>query len=194
MDFRQLFLARHSVLYDFWLGGLWTLVPEEMLRRRPHPRVNPIAWVLWHVARVEDAALNRFIDDRTQVLDEGQWPERLQIPWRHNGSGMTYAQVDDLSQAVNLPALQGYSSAVAARTGEIVNQLDLDRLDDVLPVEHLRAVLFDEGLAGAGEAEGLLENYTGWTKGRCLMNLGLTHAFHHVGEIGVIASLHGLDL
>ena len=53
-------------------------------------------------------------------------------------------------------------------------------------------ILFDEGLAHP-RAAGLLENYLGWTKGKCLMNFGMTHPYQHVGEIGVIASLLGVE-
>jgi hypothetical protein len=53
-------------------------------------------------------------------------------------------------------------------------------------------VLFAEGLAYRDPA-GLLQNYLGWTKGKCLFNLGLTHTYQHVGEIGVIATLLGIE-
>ena len=52
-------------------------------------------------------------------------------------------------------------------------------------------LLIGEGLAGP-RAEGLVENYTGWSKAQCLMNHGLTHSYHHVGEMNVISSLMGL--
>jgi hypothetical protein len=73
MDFSQLFLQRYNVLYDFWLADVWKTVPENLMRQRPHPRVNSIAWILWHLTRVEDAGLNRFVVDRSQILDEGSW-------------------------------------------------------------------------------------------------------------------------
>lgn len=192
MNLQHLFLSRYTVLYDFYLGELWPTVSEDLMRQRPHPRVNSIAWNLWHLTRVEDAALNRFIVDRSQVLDEGQWPERLNIPWRHNGSGMTFAEVDELNQRINLPALHDYSNAVRQRTLEIVGQLTLDSIDAVLTVERLRMILFDEGLTHPNSAD-LLEVYTGWTKGKFLMNHALTHSYQHVGEIGVVAGLLGLD-
>ncbi len=192
MDIQQLFLQRYDVLYDFWLGGVWELVPDDLMRQRPHPRVNSIVWNLWHLTRVEDAGLNRFVVDRPQVLDEGGWMERMHLPWRHNGSEMSFAEVDDLSQRVELQALHGYADAVRARTLEIIDQVTLDSLDAVLEAGRLRMVLFDEGLAHAGAA-GLFENYLGWTKGKCLMNFGLTHPYQHVGEIGVIASLLGVE-
>ena len=192
MNLQQLFLQRYDALYDFWLAGVWQAVPDALMRQRPHARVNSIAWNLWHLTRVEDSALNRFVVDRTQVFDDGAWGQRMNVPWRHSGGEMTFAEVDELNQRIDLAALHAYSNAVQARTREIIGQLDFDQLDAVMEVERLRVILFDEGFAHP-KATGLLENYTGWSKGKCLMNLGLTHPFQHVGEIGVIASLLGVD-
>src|SRR2546426_12437985 len=71
--------------------GLW--------RRRPHG-LNSIAWLVWHVARFEDVAVNRFVGDQPQGLDDptARWPERMRAPWRHWGTFMTPAQVAGLSE------------------------------------------------------------------------------------------------
>lgn len=192
MNVQQLFLQRYTVLYDFWLGGFWKYVPEELMRQRPHARVNSIAWNLWHLTRVEDSAMNRFIVDRAQVFDDGGWMQRINVPWRHNGSEMIFAEVDELNERIDLQALHGYSNAVYQRTREIIDHLDPNILDETMKEERLRVILFDEGMAGP-RAAGLLENYIGWSKGKCLMNLALTHPYQHVGEMGVIASLLGVE-
>lgn len=192
MNVQQLFLQRYTVLYDFWLGGFWEYVPEELMRQRPHARVNSIAWNLWHLTRVEDSAMNRFIVDRAQVFDDGGWMQRINVPWRHNGSEMTFAEVDELNERIDLQALRGYSNAVYQRTREIIDHLDPNSLDETMKEDRLRVILFDEGMAGP-RATGLLENYIGWSKGKCLMNLALTHPYQHVGEMGVIASLLGVE-
>ena len=192
MNVTELFLQRYNALYDFWLGGVWEMVPDDLMRQRPHPQVNSIAWILWHLTRVEDAGLNRFVVDGSQVLDDGSWMEKMNLPIRHNGGDMNFAEVDDLSQRINLQALQEYSKAVQLRTREIVSQLTYDSLDAVMEEGYLRVILFDEGLASPRSA-GLLQNYLGWTKGKCLMNFGMTHPYQNVGEIGVIASLLGVD-
>ena len=191
MELDQLFLQRHAVLYDLWLDGFWKTVPEELMRQRPHPQVNSIAWNLWHLTRVEDAGLNRFVVDRPQILDEGDWMQRMNVPWRHHGSGMNFSEVDDLDQRIDLPALRLYSRAVRARTQEIVTRIDQVDLDAELQSEHVRVVVIDEGLAHS-QAAMLSDWYTGWPRGKCLMNFGLTHPFQHVGEMGVIASLLGI--
>lgn len=192
MNPSQLFLERHEVLYDFWLGSLWKTVPEELMRQRPHARVNSIAWILWHLTRVEDAGLNRFVVDRPQVLDEGSWMQKMDLPWRHNGGEMDFAGVDDLSRRINLKALRGYSTAVRLRTREIVTHIDPLDLDAVLKPERVRTVLIDEGWAYAPTEE-LIQHYTSWTRGKCLMIFGLTHPYQHIGEIDVIASLLGVE-
>jgi hypothetical protein len=192
MDVRQLFLQRYDVLCDFYLAGVWKTVPEDLMRQRPHPRVNSIAWNLWHLTRVEDAGLNRFVVDGAQILDEGAFLQRLNLPWRHQGTGMTFAEVDDLNQRIDLPALRDYSLAVQARTRAIVQSLDPNELDGTVEPERLRRVVVDEGLAGP-QAAGLLDNYTGWNKGRYFLHFGLTHSFQHFGEIDVIASLLGVE-
>jgi len=191
MDVTQLFLQRYTVLYSFWLGDAWTTVPDDLMRQRPHPRVNSIVWNMWHLTRVEDAGLNRFVVDRSQILDEGSWMQPMNVPWRHHGSGMTFAEVDDLSQRIDLQALHAYSEAVQVRTREIVDQIDQVDLDAILQPERVRTIVIDEGLAHSQAAD-LVDTYVGWSKGKCLMNFGLTHPYQHVGEIGVIASLLGV--
>ncbi len=193
MDLAQLILLRHNVLYEYWLDHLWQTVPQDLMRQRPHPRVNSIAWNIWHLTRVEDAGLNRFVVDRPQVLDESSWMERMRLPWRHHGSGMSFAEVDELDQRIDLEGLRGYSGAVRLRTQEIIAQIDPADLDAVLTPERARQIVIEEGLAHS-DAEELAAHYTGWSKGRCFMTYGLTHSFEHIGEISVIVSLLDVDL
>ncbi|MFN8424155.1 MAG: DinB family protein [Anaerolineae bacterium] len=198
MTLSRLFLERYDPLTTYWLPGVLGRVNDDQMRRRPHPRCNSIAWILWHIARVEDAGLNRFVADDPQVFDEGGWAERMNVPLRHHGSGMTLAEVDDLSARIDLAALRAYADAVQARTRAIVAdldaQLDADpgRLDAAVAPERLRAIVFDEGLARS-DPDGLFANYTGWSRGKCLMTFGLTHPYQHLGEMEVLTALLGVE-
>jgi len=192
MDIAQSFLQRYTVLYDFWLAGMWESVTPEQMRERPHPRVNSIVWNLWHLTRVEDAGVNRFVDDQPQVLDTGGWMHKMDAPWRHHGSEMSFAEVDELSRRIYIQALHDYSDAVHARTLELAAHLEQIDLGEVVPHERVRRIVVDEGLAHSNP-DGFIRTYTGWSKGKCLMNFGLTHPYQHVGEMGVIASLLGVD-
>jgi hypothetical protein len=191
MDFTQLFLQRHDVLYDYFLADYWKTVPEDMMRKRPHPGVNSIAWILWHLIRVEDAGLNLFVTEGSQILDEGEWMKRLNLPWRHNGGGMNFSEVDNLSQRIDLQALQEYSMAVRVRSHGIISEISKVDLDATISPERAIAIVIGGSLAHSN-AEELVKWYTGWSKGKCLMVFGLTHPFQHIGEMGVIAGLLGI--
>jgi hypothetical protein len=51
------------------------LVSDEQFRLRPAPGQNSLGWLLWHIARAEDALVNLVFLARPQVLDAG-WAER----------------------------------------------------------------------------------------------------------------------
>lgn len=188
MDISRLFLERYDPLTNFYLAGIWQGVPTSVMRRRPHPRVNSIAWILWHVARVEDVGLNRFVVNRPQVLDGGDWMARMNVPWRSHGSEMTIEEVEQLSQKIDLAALRAYCEAVQQRTREIVADLSDVDLAGSLDEPRLRRLMIDEGVAHV-DPEGFIANYMGWSRGKCLFTYGLTHTFQHLGEIETIATL-----
>ena len=91
--------------------------------------MNSIAWLVWHLTRVQDAAVSRFVGDRPQVLDEGRWNQAMRLDRRDVGSGMTGEEVDALSAAVDMTALRGYHRAVAERTKLIATSLSRRGLD-----------------------------------------------------------------
>jgi len=58
MDAKQFFFERYRGFREYpelLLSGL----TEHQMRHSPHPPLNPIAWVLWHLARSEDVGVNR---------------------------------------------------------------------------------------------------------------------------------------
>lgn len=106
MDALRFFGLRYDETHAMFTKMLDDL-PERELRGRPHPAVNSVAWLLWHSARIEDVALNRFVTDGRQVFDD-RWHDRLAIGRRDVGTGMTAAEVDDLGRRLDLAALRDY--------------------------------------------------------------------------------------
>src|SRR4051794_320824 len=123
MEVAQLFFSRYEDLRSAMEGLV--ACPEAEWRARPHG-LNPITWLIWHMARAEDSGLNRLVFDRPQVLDDplAQWPSRMGIAHRHHGSTMPSDEVDALNTQADIGALWAYSVAVAERTRALVGQLD----------------------------------------------------------------------
>ena len=190
MDAIGFFLTRYGDLHRGLVDGLLSGLPEAQLRGRPHPGVNTIAWLLWHSARIEDVAVNRFLADRPQVLDGG-WLERLGVARRDVGTGMSDAEVDELSARTDIQALRGYWDAVSARTLELVETLRGTDLEATVPGERVTSVVRSEGAVAPG-AEWLTEF---WAGGRprawILAQTALLHPYGHYYEARVAAGLWG---
>lgn len=190
MDAVDFFLIRYRELHprivDELVGGL----SEAQVRGRPHPAVNPVAWLLWHSARIEDVGVNRFVSDGRQVLDDG-WLGRLAVPRRDVGTGMSDAEVDDLGARIDVAALRGYWEAVNRRTLAVAETLRGVDLEAAVPAERVTRVSFGEGAVGAGA--GWLADF--WAAGRSrawfLVQTPLLHVYGHYFEARVTAGLWG---
>ena len=189
MDAVDFFLTRYGEVHTGLVDGLFGSLSDAQLRARPHPGVNTVAWLLWHSARIEDVALNRFLTDRAQVLEE--WIERLAVTRRDVGTGMTDAQVDDLSARIDLQALRGYLGAVTGRTLAVVETLRGSDLESPVPEDRVRSVVRSEDVVAPG-AEWLTDF---WASGRSrawtLAQTALLHPYGHYYEARVAAGLLG---
>lgn len=190
MDAIGFFLSRYGDIHGSLVEGLFAKLSESQLRTRPHPGVNTILWLLWHSARIEDLAVNRFLSERRQVLDGG-WLERLAVPRRDVGTGMTDAQVDELSARIDLQALRGYWGAVSARTLEVAESLRATDLEALVPAERVRAAVRADSAVAPG-VEWLTEFWAGGrTRAWMLSQTALLHPYGHYYEARVASGLWG---
>jgi hypothetical protein len=198
VDFRELFHIQHARAHALEVGGadfsvqdvLLRGVTEEQMRRRPAPGFNSLAWLLWHITRAEDIGINVIIMEQPQVLDEGDWAARLNIPRRDLGSGMTDEEVDDFVVRVNVAELLAYRAAVGRRTQEAIRSISPDVLDEEID----EAVIMRARGTGAfgPHAEWAPQRWQGKKKAFTLGNTVLAHTFLHLGQGDDIRSLLGL--
>lgn len=193
MDALDFFLIRYRELRAERgiVGDLRTGLSDDQWRRRPHAAVNPIAWLVWHAARVEDVGVNAFIAGRPQVLHAGGWLEQMKSSRRDVGTGMTGAEVDELGATVDLDALRGYWDAVGRATLEVVESLRGQAIDDVVPADRVRQVAAADGVAAPNA--GWLTDF--WAKGRTrawmLTQTASLHPYGHYFEARVVKGLWG---
>lgn len=98
---------------------------------RPSPDANSVAWLVWHLTRVQDDHLADAFG-QPQVWHQGGWAERFGLPFDADATG--YGQSSDDVAAVDVPAdlLRGYHDAVFGATTSYLaaDDLDLDRVVD----------------------------------------------------------------
>lgn len=161
---------------------------DEMARARPRPDLNSVVWLIWHMARSEDVALNTVVAGRPQVLEVDGWADRLGVNRLDIGTGMSEEEVGEFTDRVNVAALRSYRAAVGRRTREVIGGLDVEILQQPAPLNRIEQAFAD----GAVEAGGrwVQDFWRGKSYGFFLW-LGTGHSFMHLGEANLIRSLVG---
>ena len=120
-------------------GRIRDLVPQvvdglddDQLAWRPQGTGNSLAWLVWHLSRVQDDHVADAAGTEQVWLGDG-WRERfaLDLPAADTGYGHTWQDVAAVRASADL--LTGYAAAVAARTEAFVTGLgaaDLERVVD----------------------------------------------------------------
>lgn len=198
MDAVTFFLMQHAGVhaseggepsyFDRAMDGL----SEADMRARPAKSVNSIVWLLWHMARTEDASVNLVVTNGRQVLDD-TWIRRLGVDCRHIGTGMTEAEVSELTLRADLAAVRAYRSAVARRTREVVGSLPAKAWDEpVTFADTTRAAAAGAFGPNTSWVDGVgLPGWQDQSRAARLSGGAVRHNAVHIGEAVTIRGLAG---
>ena len=100
---------------------LWDLDGNEYAIM-PTGKDETIAWILWHIARIEDLTMNLLVARQDQIFDE-TWQKRLNVSIRDTGNALSDDEIMDLSKNINIDELIHYRNETAQRTRDIVRNL-----------------------------------------------------------------------
>lgn len=130
------------------------------LRVAPAPGTNPIGWLVWHTARVQDHHVAELVD-RPQLWVDGGWAGRFGLAPDPDDIGYGHTAEDVASvRPESADSLLGYLDEVDRRVRAMVRDLRADDLDRVVdrrwdpPVTlGVRLVsVADDGLQHVGQA------------------------------------------
>lgn len=184
----NLFLRQHAAVHAAQVSGttdwsffdeVWQGLNPSAARRIPPGSDHSIAWLTWHLARIEDVTMNLLLVGQSQVLNEG-WQARLNIRAADTGNGMSSQAVSELSKEIDLTALLAYRGAVGRRTRENITRItaaDLKKRVDPLRIERLRA----EG-AVLPDGNTVIDYWSGLTLAGLLLMPPTRHNFIHLNE------------
>ncbi len=104
---------------------------DDALAFRPRADANSIAWLVWHIARIQDDHISE-LRGAQQIWLTGGWRERFDLPFPPSATG--YDDTSAEVAAVRAPAgdLLGYYDAVHDTTLAYVRTLQPDDLDRVV--------------------------------------------------------------
>ena len=105
----------------------------DALHTAPEAGSNPIAWLVWHLTRVQDHHVAEIVDE-SQVWISGNWAPRFGVEPDLDNTGYGHSLEEVLTiRAESAAVLVEYYAAVAARTRELLERTtatDLDRVVD----------------------------------------------------------------
>ncbi len=143
----------------------------DALTYRPDPDANSIAWLVWHLTRIQDDHIADVAGTEQAWVSDG-WIEQFGLPFAADATG--YGHTSEEVAAVKIPGelLVAYYDAVHARTISYVETINADDLDRIVdegwdpPVTlGIRLVsVIEDDIAHAGQAayvRGLVERRTG---------------------------------
>ncbi len=171
-----------ETLGDYWERmdrALEGLTPAE-LAWRPDAASNSIAFVAWHVARVEDIWIQIFAQDIPDIWTKDGWHERLGLSEDEAFLGLSVEQLGKFP-AITQASLDGYRHAVQNETQSYLKTLDADGLD------------FVPGRTPTPKRQGSLERLGGWSIGR-MFRQTIAEYNQHLGQISYLRGMQrGLD-
>lgn len=185
----QLFLRQHATLHSVTMADSQTSsledevlddMPDAQVRRIPSNCEHSVAWCIWHIARIEDIAMNILVADSQQILHQDDWSSQLEIQFRDSGNAMDKEAVVELSRRINIQMLRSYRVAVGRRTREIVQGLGPEALEQKVVPSRLQRVK-DEGAVVAA-ADGVVEYWGKRNVAGLLLMPATRHNLVHLNE------------
>jgi uncharacterized damage-inducible protein DinB len=104
------------------------LSPDE-LSFRPKSHSNSIAFLLWHLARVEDLWINRILLGGKELYELDGWYQKFGTPPQDNGFGYDLKKLDAWP-VPTLELLQAYAASVRGKTQVYLKTLNEKQLDE----------------------------------------------------------------
>ena len=105
----------------------------EVLTFQADPGANTIAWLIWHLTRVQDGHIAELVAEE-QVWTSGGWFDRFELPFDPEATGYGQSAGDVTAVRADAELLTGYYNAVHTRTIDYLHTLteaDFARIVDM---------------------------------------------------------------
>lgn len=186
---KDLFFKQHAMLHTAQMAGsesfsledeVFDNLSEKKARRIPPNSEHSILWNIWHIARIEDVAMNLLVSTSPQVLHQNHWLQELKIDVLDTGNAMSPIQIADLSKRIEIQALRAYRMAVGRKTRQIVKELQAGDLSR--KVDPARLVQVKQQGAVVEAATSIIEYWSKRNIAGLLLMPATRHSLVHLNE------------
>ena len=184
-----LFLDQHAMVHaaKSSRSRLWSFEDELLeglgeaeIRQIPAGGEHSIAWILFHLARIEDITMNMLVAGTPQLFSRDDWGRKMNVSVLHSANKMDYQAVAELSERIDIPCLRQYRAAAARRTRQIVQWLQAEDFKRKVDLSRIQKVL-SEG-AVTPEAMEIVHYWGKKTVAGLLLMPPTRHCILHLNE------------
>lgn len=183
------FLIQHAMVHSKKINllGVWSFedelwqgLTEEDLRTIPPKAEHSIAWILFHITRIEDITMNMLVAGTPQVYKRDKWAKKLRSTIHHSANKMDDDSVARLSISLDISVLREYRLSVGRRTREVVRKIQPEEFNQIVEPVRLEK-LIKEG-AMIEEAMEIIDYWSKRTIAGLLHMPPTRHNFLHLNE------------
>jgi hypothetical protein len=167
------------------------LTPAE-LTGRAVTGANPLGFIVWHMARSQDWAVNTAIRNVPEVVTRAPWPDSS-VAVAGIGTGFDHTDAEDVARRVNLQDLLAYADAVHADSIAWLrtqSEALLDEIPDVAAHDARHPEYQTEGFRAEMDSGPEHDDAVGRKGGLpvwvFLTSVAVTHLHRHLGEVDLI--------
>jgi DinB family protein len=170
------------------------LTAQEMTAT-PLAGVNPLGFILWHMARSQDWAVNTAVRGEPEVVRNARWSN---TPLAHPGMGTGF-DLDEaalIARTVALPEVIAYADDVHGHAIAWLDGVDeafLDTIPDVAGHDAQHAEYQTPGfraeMDGGPEHDDAMAEKGGLPVWIFLTSVAVTHLHRHLGEVDLLKDL-----
>lgn len=183
------FLFLHASVHNSRLsnGNIYSFVDavfeglsERQIKAIPQGVNHSIAWIIWHLARIEDVTMNILVANGNQVFTQNDWPDRLGYRESHTGNGVSANDVADMSEKINIKNLRSYRLAVARKTVGIIKKLKAEDFNRKVEPDRTARIWYEKAMLPKGAP--VVDYWAGKTIAGLLLVPPTRHNMFHLNE------------
>jgi hypothetical protein len=137
---KKVYNSREETIYD----KLWKNLKEETCKKISNKETS-ILWNIWHITRIEDIVGNILINNSETIFNDAIQNE-LNIKIRDTGNAMTYKEIEDFNNSVNIKGLNNYRIKVGKSTKKIAESITFDDMKRKIEQARLDRIIENGGI------------------------------------------------
>ncbi|MFR3728556.1 DinB family protein [Lacrimispora sp.] len=186
---KNLFLMLHAKLHLSEISGTEQNEVDNLINDLSHneyaimPTVKDetIAWVIWHIARIEDLTMSILVANENQLFTD-KLKQKMNAPITDTGNALSDDEIISLSKNLIMQEVLHYRNEVGKRTRQIVKKLKPEDMKRKVSSQGLEKILRDGGVTSQEKSIWLLDYWAKKDIAGILLMPPTRHVMLHIND------------